>query len=44
MKDGDGDPILEGYCVEMVEELSKRMFFDYKLILPTDNSEDYGKK
>ena len=32
------------YCVEMVEELSERMKFDYKLILPTDGSEDYGKK
>jgi len=32
----DGLPVLEGYCVEMVEELSQRMFFDYELILPTD--------
>ena len=38
------NPILEGYCVEMVEELSNRMFFDYELILPTDKSMAYGKK
>ncbi len=40
----DGRPMLDGYCVEMVEELSKRMFFDYELILPTDESQSYGKK
>ena len=44
IKDRDGRPMLEGYCVDFVEELSKRMFFDYELILPTDNSEDYGHR
>ena len=44
MKDKDGRPKLQGYCVEMIEEMAKRMKFDYEILLPTDNSEDYGGK
>merc|ERR1711884_87708 len=33
----DGKPVLMGYCIEMIEELAKRMFFDYELVLPTDD-------
>lgn len=44
MTDSSGNPVLAGYCVDMVEELSKRMFFDYELILPTDKSNDYGQR
>lgn len=44
MKDKEGRPKLQGYCVEMIEEMAKRMKFDYEILLPTDNSEDYGGK
>ena len=44
MKDKDGRPKLQGYCIEMIEEMANRMKFDYEIILPTDNSEDYGGK
>ena len=44
IRDSNGNPELTGYCVEFVEEMSKRMFFEYELILPTDNSDGYGKK
>ena len=40
----DDDGVMAGYCVEMIEELSKRMFFDYELVLPTDSSNMHGKK
>ena len=40
----DGKPVLGGYCIEMIEELAKRMFFDYELVLPTDDSNMHGKK
>ena len=40
----DGKPVLVGYCIEMIEELAKRMFFDYELVLPTDDSNMHGKK
>lgn len=44
LKDKDGKYVLQGYCIEMIEELAKRMYFDYEIVLPTDNSEDYGSK
>ena len=44
MKDKEGRPKLQGYCIEMIEEMANRMKFDYEIILPTDNSEDYGGK
>ena len=36
-KDSEGRPMLQGYCLDMIEEMSKKMFFDYEVILPTDN-------
>ena len=44
MRDLEGRPLLEGYCVEFAERLAQSMNIDYDLILPTDNSEDYGYK
>ena len=44
MYDADEKPILEGYCVELLSQMSKRMFFDYELVLPTDGSGDFGKR
>ncbi len=44
MMDSNGRPMLGGYCPEMIQEMGDRMFFDYELILPTDNSNDYGEK
>ena len=44
MRDLEGRPMLEGYCVEFAERLAQSMNIDYDLILPTDNSEDYGYK
>ena len=43
IKDAAGNPKLEGYCVEFVEEMSKKMNFEYELIVPTDNTENYGR-
>ena len=40
VKDRDGRPKLEGYCVDMIEEMAKRMNFDYEILLPKD--EAYG--
>ena len=44
VKNTNGAPKLTGYCIEMIEEMAKRMNFDYEIILPSDNSEDYGKR
>ena len=44
IKDAYGNPKLIGYCVEFVERLSKKMDFEYELVLPTDKTETYGKK
>lgn len=44
IKDLEGRPILEGYVVEFAQKLSELMNIDYDLILPTDNSEDFGFK
>ena len=44
MKDPEGRPLLDGYCVEFAERLAQSMNIDYDLILPTDNSESYGYK
>ena len=44
IKDKNGNPKLQGYCIEMIEEMARRMYFDYEIVLPSDNSEDYGKK
>ena len=44
VKATNGAPKLKGYCIEMIEEMAKRMNFDYEIILPSDNSEDYGKR
>ena len=41
--EGEGGQ-LSGYCVLMVEELAKRMQFDYEIILPTDGSNDFGEE
>jgi hypothetical protein len=38
------DGSLSGYCPLMLEEMASRMDFGYELILPTDNSNDFGKK
>ena len=37
-KDSKGRPMMKGYCLDFIEELSKRMNFDYEVILPTDRS------
>ena len=37
-------PIHPGYCVEFAQKLAELMKIDYDLILPTDNSEDFGIK
>lgn len=38
MKDANGNIILEGYCIELIERLSELMDFDYDLVIPQDNS------
>ena len=40
--DGNGD--LVGYCIDLIEELSKKMLFDYEMVLPTDSLNMHGKK
>jgi hypothetical protein len=44
IKDLEGRPQLKGYCIEMIEEMARKMYFDYEIVLPSDNSEDYGSK
>ena len=44
VRDSQNNPKLTGYCVEFVEEMSKKMNFEYELIVPTDGSETYGSK
>lgn len=34
MRDENGVPIYEGYCIDFIEELSKRMNFTYELVEP----------
>ena len=42
--DSEGNPVLGGYCVELLKEMSKKMFFEYEVVLPSDDSNDFGKK
>ena len=52
--DGDGavvtdefdQPILEGYCLEMIERMAseKLMNFEYEVTLPSDGTNDFGRK
>jgi len=42
--DAEGNPVLGGYCVELLKEMSKKMFFEYEIVLPSDGSNDFGKK
>ena len=39
-------PVLEGYCLEMIEKMSgeQLMNFDYEVTLPSDGTNDFGKK
>lgn len=38
MKDEKGNPIWEGYCIDMIERMSQVMDFDYDLIEPKSKS------
>ena len=40
----DGDPVLLGYCIEMIQQMSEKMSFDYEVLLPSDGSNDFGHK
>ena len=46
MKDELGQPLLQGYCLEMIEKMAGEdlMMFDYEVTLPSDGSNDFGKK
>ena len=46
MKDELGQPLLQGYCLEMIEKIAGEnlMMFDYEVTLPSDGSNDFGKK
>ena len=39
----DGTYELQGYCIDMIAQLSTKMGFEYDLILPTDGK-DFGFK
>ena len=34
----------QGYCIDLIEEMAKKMNFDYEIVLPDDNREDYGSR
>ncbi|KAJ8703788.1 hypothetical protein PYW07_013082 [Mythimna separata] len=42
MYDEDGQPLYEGYCVDLIARLSETMSFDYEIVSP--KSGDFGKK
>ena len=46
IKDELGQPVLQGYCLEMIEKMAEEemMMFDYEVTLPSDGSNDFGKK
>ena len=46
LKDEQGQPLLQGYCLEMIEKIAGEslMMFDYEVTLPSDGSNDFGKK
>ena len=46
MKDELGQPVLQGYCLEMIEKMAGEnlMMFDYEVTLPSDGSNDFGRK
>ena len=42
--DGEGNPVLGGYCAELLKKMADKMFFEYEFVLPSDKSNDFGKK
>ncbi|XP_075989174.1 ionotropic receptor 8a [Anticarsia gemmatalis] len=42
MYDEDGQPLFEGYCVDLIQRLSETMSFDYEIVSP--KSGDFGRK
>ncbi|CAB3259428.1 unnamed protein product [Arctia plantaginis] len=38
----DGQPLYEGYCIDLMQRLSETMLFDYEIVSP--KSGDFGKK
>ncbi len=47
LKDAKGNYRFSGYCVELVEEMSERMKFEYEIVLSSDwqkSGYEYGRK
>ena len=42
--DRDGNPVLTGYCPDMVARMAEDMKFDYEILLPSDGSNDFGRR
>ncbi|XP_013164224.1 PREDICTED: glutamate receptor ionotropic, kainate 5 [Papilio xuthus] len=42
MLDEEGQPLYEGYCIDLIEKLSQTMDFDYEIVTP--KSGDFGQK
>ena len=42
--DRDGNPVLTGYCPDMVARMAEDMKFDYEILLPSDDSNDFGRR
>ena len=42
--DRHGNPVLTGYCPDMVARMAEDMKFDYEILLPSDGSNDFGRR
>ena len=42
--DKDGGPVLLGYCIDMIGKMAQEMSFDYEVLLPSDGSNDFGRR
>ena len=42
MLDAAGNPVYDGYCIELLEMLAEKMEFNYDLVFPKDGA--YGAK
>ena len=40
----DGQDVLAGYCINMIGKMAQEMSFDYEVVLPSDGSNDFGRR
>ncbi|CAK1554505.1 unnamed protein product [Leptosia nina] len=42
MVDEDGQPLYEGYCIDLIDKIAEKMGFDYEIVTPKTG--DFGKR